>query len=748
MRTPFARCGLRVPSRVPAHRITCRTEDLAALLPRPEIDLSPPPPQADPVSPPPRPDSGHSLTQILRLPSSYTSAAPPITWSAIIHLHTPESTTSSRVAAVLASLTKKQPVAPARVVLLLPRSVRPPSDSFLQDGKVSIVAYSHARGQTVAERDYAALLAVIRAASTGEIDSDFVLFVDAEQEHLAPVLGSGSQYVKALLHASGTTEYRGAILAAGGLSLADSAATAATPAQHQQQDDLCVFPLRDEGGSSASLASMLSQRISIPTSPFLVPVSWLVPRDPSDPTHTSIVQGLAPSPGSRTGSDAEGIGIAGLLAAAMWTKHGVPAFALPLSSKPTAAVREAPDGGACARLRTVLGRDGAALNGLFDSPRTASSGRGQRELFGPHVAAGEGLRLSQASGDRARGGARPVTSASPTDHALAVLARSEEFKSELLQTGTAVILVSGADELDAVRRLACRFAAQGVGRRASANEEADRAGPGQHDPRRDRPRIKRDLKVIVADLDLATWDDSSTSCHLDLTPLRGGTLTAGADGAGISIPLLDILESLDPTPAFMLYLTDSPRAREFEEVLRWAKGYFGPKQGQERLSRVRAERAMLRGGADGRMRPTVVAMSKAEVRRAEWIGALSLEALRRKCITLIRARPIECLTHACDLHRLPYSAHRRLGGHERPTFFAPSLAFLPSHRSLLRRRCLARPQSRTDSRPIDSPPNRRSPLAAWQSLGSAPDPSRRLDARHRRVVVSRLERHVRRPSRR
>jgi hypothetical protein len=675
-------------------------DDLAALLPKPTIEpLQPRPILAEssdgnsdpkPLGKDPRRD-GHTYAQLLRLPSTFTTASPPVTWTAVVHLASAASASRANLVPLLSALSSQSPAKPNRIVLLLPRTIRPPSEETLapfvgvgvghgHDQQVGVIAYSHTRGQPRAERDRAALMALINAASTGEIESDYLLFVDVndgddddDSRSLAQLLafseaevGSGGKakaggpnYVGTLLHASGTNEYRASLLSAGGLVLAPATRrSGASPRrdrygvspepEEEYQQDKCLIPLRD--------ASSTTARISIPTTPFLLPVSWLVPRDPSDPTHTSIVQGIPPS--SRLGE----LGIAGTLAAAVWTKHAIPSYAMPLLAAAGGSGGGGDDGevqkamkALCERLKTALTRqasigdeDEEERAGSFArNPATATSGN-VRGLFAEQSGAGEGLRLSRLSGDRARGGGGGDVD-STAGPVFSLLERAEEIKSDLLQTGTAVILVSGEEELAAVRKLACRFAAQGVGGRRDVPpgmgmEEAEEEDDDTIDQSRSRrPRVRRDLKVVVADLDLATTSSSSDSthqtddesqtaaCHLDLTPLRGGSLTSGTDGASISVPLLDLLESLNPPPAFILYLTDSPRAREFEEVLRWSGGYFGPKQGQERLSRVRAERTMLRGGAGGnKIRPTVVGMAREEAKRAEWIGALSLEALRRE----------------------------------------------------------------------------------------------------------------------
>ena len=367
----------------------------------------------------------------------------------------------------------------------------------------------------------------------------------------------------------------------------------------------------------------------------------------------------------------------------------------------------------CERLKAALtrqastGDDERAFGSFARNPATATSGN-VRALFAEQFGAGEGLRLSRLSGDRARGGGDDSTGP------VSLLERAEEIKSDLLQTGTAVILISGEEELAAVRKLACRFAAQGVVDRRDHPGTDDDDHTNDRSRSRQQPRIRRDLKVVVADLDLATtrFSDSTTGesasgCHLHLNPLRGGSLTSGTDGASLSVPLLDLLESLNPPPAFILYLTDSPRAREFEEVLRWLGGYFGPKQGQERLSRVRAERTMLRGGAGGnKIRPTVVGMAREEAERAEWMGALSLEALRRASPLsgpLFCGKESKMLT-VLFLYRFPHASNRHLCRDERPTHLASPTPHVPPYRALFRRRRLPRPQPRANGRsPHPSP---------------------------------------------
>ena len=173
-------------------------DDLAALLPKPTIEpLQPRPILAEssdgnsdpkPLGKDPRRD-GHTYAQLLRLPSTFTTASPPVTWTAVVHLASAASASRANLVPLLSALSSQSPAKPNRIVLLLPRTIRPPSEETLapfvgvgvghgHDQQVGVIAYSHTRGQPRAERDRAALMALINAASTGEIESDYLLFVD------------------------------------------------------------------------------------------------------------------------------------------------------------------------------------------------------------------------------------------------------------------------------------------------------------------------------------------------------------------------------------------------------------------------------------------------------------------------------------------------------------------------------------------------------------------------------------------
>ncbi|KPV72684.1 uncharacterized protein RHOBADRAFT_50273 [Rhodotorula graminis WP1] len=481
----------------------------------------------------------------------------------------------------------------------------------------SVVAALGARVSTAPYRTSVPPVVALADAARERVETSYVLFVDGHVR-ATDVLGRDKGYVKALLHASGTREYGSSLLTAGGVTLPAShhhAAGSLGPGSAAQ----CVFPLR-AGGTA--------HRLAAPSLPFLAPTSWLLPRDPGRASSTSVLQGLATD-----------LPLELALAAALWTKHAIPTFALPLSTA-DAPSGTALDGYACDRLKRSLAA----------SPRVAG-------LFEPAQGGGQGLRVLQAAGDRSKGGAQAMREWTLAE-------RAEEQRAKLLGTGTVVVLVSGRDELDAVRGLACRFAGMAAGGPASAA-----ADDGEDDAQGSSSRegVRRDFKVLVADYDPARERDEpptatgSSSCHLGLTPIgappsrpsstsSSSSNTSAEPDEPVSLALVDALDALDPPPAFVLFLSDGPRAREFDEVLRWMGGFFGVRGGGssggggggERLSRVRAEREMLKGvsvgasGEDegkagearGRGRPTIVGMTRDEAKRAEWVGALDLEALR------------------------------------------------------------------------------------------------------------------------
>ncbi|GJN93061.1 hypothetical protein Rhopal_006106-T1 [Rhodotorula paludigena] len=505
----------------------------------------------------------------------------PSGWTAVVHLTSSSQLSSAHLSPLLASLARQSPLAPSRILLLMP--------SGLEASPSALASLSSSTRDLVRSASYprgSSPVIGLARATQDNVDTDFVVFVDGHLPTTAA--GDGAlprEYVRALLHASGTREYRGALLTAGGLSLPSSSASSSKP--H------CTYP------------TSAAQRITVPSLPFLVPTSWLLPRSSSSSdasTAHSILQGLSTS-----------LPLELALSVALWTKHALPTYALPLLPASSSAPG---DGLACDRL----------LRALDHSPRVA-------DLFAPPLGGGDGLRALQASGDASKGGRTRTRIRPPMERGAAE--RADDERAKRLGTGTAVLLVSGRDELEAVRALACRAA-----RRAGTRGDGARS----------------EVRVVVADYDAreeaerkaaqGAGERDERECHLELTYLGTASESSSASassssssstssGDPISLALVDTLDALSPAPAFVLYLTDGPRAREYEEVLRWMGGFFGVRKGGERLSRQRAEREMLKGagedaeaGARGSGRPTVVGMTREEARRAEWIGALDLEALR------------------------------------------------------------------------------------------------------------------------
>lgn len=580
------------------------TEDLAALLPRPSLPPRPPRPKPPPSTP------AHTLSQLLKLPSTFSSlvASPSnVDYTALIHLTSSSHLLPSHLSPLLASIARQSP-APAKILLLTPQGLEPSSSLLSGLGPVVQIA-SYPPQQPP-------ILALVNAAQT-KVASDFILFVDGNLPATGSSSGGSEQglpkdYVRTLLHASGTKEYSAALLTAGGLSLSSSPSSSSVSSSVSSFGQ-CLYP---------SLLSPPTHRTStlltLPSLPFLLPSSWLSPSLPSSAS-SSILNGL---------NTALPLEVA--LAGALWTKHAIPVWGIPVSFGGDAAgAGGTVDGWACEKLKRSLEADKSAT-GLF----TKENGGGQ------------GIRRLRASGDRKKGG-------SPSSAAVGALSPAEaadEARSRLLQSGTVVLLLSGKDELDAARGVACRFAA-GVGGKGGGTGE-----DGEEVPR-------TELKVVVADYDLveAEKDESrrrygssssaaagASTCHLELTPLGAGSAASSASSSTsepISLALVDLLDALTPAPAFVLYLSDGPRAREFEEVLRWMGGVFEPRKGGmgERWSRIRAERELLKGvsaggqegkAGGGRGRATVVGIKREELRRAEWIGALEVEALRRALLFL------------------------------------------------------------------------------------------------------------------
>lgn len=371
---------------------------------------------------------------------------------------------------------------------------------------------------------------------------------------------------------------------------------------------------------------------------------------------------------------------------ALWTKSGIPTYAIPLpllgggdGKKGVEEEKGRVDGWVCERFKRNLRRTGELGVGEEGGGGIEDVRRG----YGEGKGGGEGLR--RIKGDRLKGGAVGKTAkvATTSTKEKNALERAKEMKK-----GSFVLLLSGKEELDAIRGIACRFARGGG---SDSSEFGDELEESVGD---------RELRIVVADWngrEDQEWENRENGlCHLEITPLAHSTATnGGGTEASISLPLIDMLDStIEPTPAVVMYLSDGTRAREFEEVLKWMGGIFGVRKGGERVSRVRMEKESVQGGEGGKGRMTVIGIEREESSRADWIGALPIEALRREFLASECLR--RCAADCALLNRLAHASDRRLGYHERSTRLSPSTPPLPPISSLLWRRRLPRSQPRTN----------------------------------------------------
>lgn len=405
------------------------------------------------------------------------------------------------------------------------------------------------------------------------------------------------------------------MLSAGGLLLSPE----------KKRDDTCLYPSYDRKPTT--------RRITIPSTPFLFPVSWLLPRSYSSPSTTNSNNITPNSPTILQGIPLS-LPLEIAFSSALWTKSGIPVYSIPLSfsSESSGGI----DGWACERLkRNLEGSDEEVKERI-------------RASFAIHQNAGEGLR--RILGDRKKGGMNGSKK-------VIKLEKNALERSKEMRKGSFVLLLSGRDELEMVRKVACRF--------SGGFESSDSASSSQVFGE-EFELGDRELRVVVADWgeeDQEREDNKEKNgegeCHLEVTPLIAKGSTTTKEVSSISLPLIDMLDStIYPPPAFVLYLSDGQRAREFEEVLKWMGGMFGVRKGGERLSRVRMEKEAIAGGEGGKGRMTVVGIEKEEVRRAEWIGALPIEALRREFLLQpLPLFPCMILTLDDECSRLAYSSN-------------------------------------------------------------------------------------------
>ncbi|KDE08140.1 hypothetical protein MVLG_01621 [Microbotryum lychnidis-dioicae p1A1 Lamole] len=445
--------------------------DRNRLLPKPA--MLPKPPRPKPV-----PEMSHSLAQITRMSSTFKAISPP-DWTAVVHIST---AAQYPLLSTLVPSLLRQAVAPNRIIIFAVKGLTPPIKTF--GPAVSVQAYPPGRPPVVA-----LLEAVVPTTTT-----EFILFVDG---HLDTI---DTNYVARLLHASGTKEYRASLLASGGLVLPTS---------------LDAPPTQCHGAGSTSgrdvdeqLHHQRSKRIHIPTTPFLVQTSWM----------------KAISNGIRTDMEIEAAIPLGL-----WTKAGIPAYALPVPFVPQLASSTF----GCERLKRAL--------------QDVGTDRRIGPLFRAEAAGGGGLGFasSQAYGSRA------------IDDPFVA---GKKFARDL---GAIVILLSREEELADASVLACGLAQE------------------------------NDVRVYVADLPRGKrsggrrilFDDADTGahCHMNVRPLG-----SGKEGDSVSLAVLDELDNVGRV-AVAIYLADGHRGREFEEVLKWNRGILGKGRGGRRRTKKEME---------------------------------------------------------------------------------------------------------------------------------------------------------------
>jgi hypothetical protein len=301
-----------------------------------------------------------------------------------------------------------------------------------------------------------------------------------------------------------------------------------------------VLPASCISSTEASSTSK-TKKIDIPTSPFLIQTSWLPPISNEMRKDVSLEIGIT---------------------LGLWKRGGIPIYSVPLVLDGSRGREE--EAMKCEYLIDELDRRivvfGQAGGGGLRARVGASSVRGRLR---------EGLSVVKGWLDD----------------------DGEEDQEE--EDGIVVLLLSGQEELELSRPMACGLASI------------------------------HDLRIYLADADdgdvYVPPLDSSGSCNLDIHRL---STTPTSD-----LPVVVIEEfSTLPRIEVVLYLVDGERGREYGEVLKWSAGVFGAASGGGRKSRkeMENERGLV-----------VIGLGRDEVEYAEWIGALPLEALRRESVILL-----------------------------------------------------------------------------------------------------------------
>ncbi|GAA5948347.1 hypothetical protein JCM3765_001381 [Sporobolomyces pararoseus] len=606
-------------------------EDLSALLPKPTIisrplPTKPPPPLSSSSS------SGLTLSEILKLPSTFSPSS--TNYTALIHLTSSSQLLPSHLEPILSSLTSQSPLSPSSIILLCPSGMEPPTSIFKSFGSiVSILNYDTTISSSIStnSKSSSPLLTISNSILQGRIKTEYLFIIDGHFPS-SSIQRMGKDYVKILLHSFGTKEFGTSLLSSGGLSLSSSSSSSSFGGR----GDECIYPSHDS--SKGGVGVGISEKISIPSTPFLLPTSWLLPQrssssSPDDDREISMIHSSSTIfQGIPKLNQLTNIGIELSLSFSLWLKNGIPCYALPIPLTITTEEEEEQgmkggnlDGWVCEKLKRNLllnhSEEEEEEEGVISEHFRSSLESIVRNGFKESKRAGDGLR--KIKGDKRKGGIISSSSGGGgRGISLNALERAREMKK-----GSLVLLLSGKEDLDSVKKLACRFGAT-TGEEEVEEEELE-------------DREDRELRIVVADWDEdrdKVWDDGEDElCHLEIIPLLPSsststtTPTTTTSETSISLPLIDILDSgkLDPAPGVVIYLTDGSRSREFEEVLKWIGGIFGVKKGGDRLSRLRMEKeSVASGDGSSKGRMTVIGIESEELKRAEWIGALPIEALR------------------------------------------------------------------------------------------------------------------------
>lgn len=241
------------------------------------------------------------------------------------------------------------------------------------------------------------------------------------------------------------------------------------------------------------------------------------------------------------------------LSLSLWTEQGIPTFVLPLEQNE--GPRVVTTALSCSRLRKRIAGEEHELARSFR--------RGFEDVVNP--AEEDSLDLGVKD-----------------DVGRAVAGKS-------FAEGVMVLLLSGNDELELVKRFACRL--------SKGNR----------------------LRIYVADLKggRRTTFDAGDQCRLELLPVA---LKAGRGSDAFSRVVEQELGKVGPIEV-IFFLRDGQRGEQFGDILRKAGGIMGDRS----EGRWNGRRSDVESGGT-----VVIGLRTREVEAAEWISTLSIEAIRRE----------------------------------------------------------------------------------------------------------------------